>query len=306
MKLNHRQLEAFRALIETGSVTAASIRINITQPAVSRLIADLEHAVGYALFQRKKKRLYPTSEALALFDAVDLSFIGLDTIAEAAMEIGAFRRGALHLSSLPAMALDFLPRIITQFCKDRPDTSVSLQIHSSQRVMQSIATQQFDIGFVEIRPEHPAIISRVLYDVPMVAIFPKGHSLLERSVIAPEDFANENFISLGSSYSVRERIDAIFLAHNVKRKMQIETQLSIAVGNMVASGAGVSIIDEITALSLRDNGFIEIRPFLPEIRYSLQVLLPLHKPLSKLGESFLDIVNSNLEKEGWQQKTDLQ
>jgi hypothetical protein len=75
---------------------------------------------------------------------------------------------------------------------------------------------------------------------------------------------------------------------------------------MVSSGAGVSIIDEITALSLRDNGFIEIRPFSPEIRYSLQVLLLLHKPISKLGESFLDIVNTNLEKEGWQQKTDLQ
>jgi DNA-binding transcriptional LysR family regulator len=88
--------------------------------------------------------------------------------------------------------------------------------------------------------------------------------------------------------------------------MQIETQLSMAVGNMVANGAGVSIIDKITASSLRDKGLLEIRPFLPEIRYSLQVILPSHKPLSRLGESFLDIVNDRLKKAGWQQKTDLQ
>lgn len=295
MKLNHRQLEAFRALIETGSVTEAAKRILVTQPAASRLISDLEHSVGYALFRREKKRLYPTPEALALFEEVDRSFIGLSTIAEAAQEIGNFRRGSLHLASLPAMALDFLPRMISQFCEDKPDISISLQIHSSQRVLQCVASQQFDMGFAEIDTEHPAVISRVLYEAPMVAILPKGHVLLQRSVISPEDFEGENFVSLGSNYLSRKKVDAVFLASNVTRKLQIETQLSMAVGRMVARGAGVSIIDHITAHSLQDQGLIETRPFLPEISYQYRVLLPSHKPLSRLGETFLDIARKNLE-----------
>lgn len=298
MKLNHRQLEAFRALIETGSVTEASKRIHVTQPAASRLIADLEHSVGYALFRREKKRLSPTPEALALFEEVDRSFIGLNTIAEAAQEIGKFRRGSLHLASLPAMALDFLPHMISKFCDDKPDISVSLQIHSSQRVMQCIASQQFDMGFAEIDAEHPAVTSKVIYDAPMVAILPKGHALLAHSVISPQDFEDENFVSLGSNYLSRERVDAVFLASNVARKMQIETQLSMAVGNMVARGAGVSIIDHITAYSLREQGLIETRPFLPEIRYSYRVLLPSHKPLSRLGTTFLDMARKHLEEAG--------
>lgn len=296
MKLNHRQLEAFRALIETGSVTEASKRIHVTQPAASRLIADLEHSVGYALFRREKKRLSPTPEALALFEEVDRSFIGISTIAEAAYEIGKFRRGSLHLASLPAMALDFLPRMISQFCKDKPDISFSLQIHSSQRVVQCVASQQFDMGFAEIDTEHPAVVSRILYDAPMVAILPKDHPLLARSVITPQDFEDESFVSLGSNYLSRQKIDAVFLASNVTRRMQIESQLSMAVGNMVASGAGVSIVDHISAHSLRNQGLIETRPFLPDIRYYYRVLLPSHRPLSRLGETFLEIARANLEK----------
>lgn len=294
MRLNHRQLEAFRALIQTGSVTEASKRMHITQPAASRLIADLEYAVGYSLFQREKKRLTPTPEAMALYEEVDRSFIGIGAIAEAAKEIGNFRRGSLHLASLPALALEFLPRIIATFCNDKPDISISLQIHSSQRVVQCIASQQFDIGFAEIHSTHPAVESRVLSNVPMVAVLPKGHALLERSSLSPADFEGENFVSLGSNYPSRKLIDAVFLASKVKRKLQIESQLSLAVGNLVASGAGVSIIDHVTASNLREQGLIETRPFLPDIIYHYCVLLPKHKPLSRLGETFLEIAQQSL------------
>lgn len=268
--------------------------MHITQPAASRLIADLECTIGYSLFQREKKRLSPTPEALALYEEVDRSFIGIDEIAEAAKEIGNFRLGSLHLASLPALALEFLPRIISQFCQDKPDISVSLQIHSSQRVFQCVASQQFDIGFTELASTHPAVESRILCDAPMVAVLPKGHTLLERSTLSPTDFEGENFVSLGSNYSSRKLIDAVFVASNVKRKLQIETQLSLAVGNLVASGAGVSIIDHVTACNLRDQGLIETRPFLPEILYHYCVILPSHRPLSRLGETFLHIAQQNL------------
>lgn len=294
MKLNHRQLEAFRALIETGSVTEAAKRINVTQPAASRLISDLEHSVGYALFLREKKRLYPTPEAQALFEEVNRSFIGIDTIAEAARDIGNFRRGSLHLVSLPAMALDFLPRMIAQFCQDRPDISISLQIEGSQRVVQCIASQQFDFGFAEIETKHPAVTSQILHNAPMVAILPKGHELLSRSSLGPKDFEGRTFVSFSRDYTRRKRIDAIFVANNVTRKIQIETQLSMALGTMVADGAGISIIDHVTACSLRDRGLLEIRPFVPEIPYRYRVLLPSQKPLSSLGVAFLEMVKKNL------------
>ena len=59
MRLSHRQIEAFRAIIESGSVTAAADLLFLTQPSVSRLLADLEAELGFALFARIGRSLTP-------------------------------------------------------------------------------------------------------------------------------------------------------------------------------------------------------------------------------------------------------
>lgn len=294
MKLNHRQLEAFRAMMETSSVTEAARRIHITQPAASRLLSDLELQIGYPLFIRQKKRLTPTSEAVALFEEVDRSFIGLSTIAEAAREIGTFRRGALHVAGLPALALEFLPDVISEFCADRPDISVALQIHSSQKVLQCIASQQFELGFAERSVSHPAVASETLREVPMVAVLPIGHRLAEREALTPQDMEGESFISLGLNYAIRQQIDAVFKAANVERRLQAETQLSLAAGHMVASGSGLSIIDPITADYLTRMNQVVVRSFEPSVSYAYQMLFPRHRPRSQICEAFAKITKERL------------
>src|SRR5580658_7912125 len=81
--LTHRQVEAFRAVMLTGRVTAAAEMLRITQPAVTRLIRDLQTATHLRLFQRQGSRLLPTGEASALYLEVERSFVGLDRIRRA-------------------------------------------------------------------------------------------------------------------------------------------------------------------------------------------------------------------------------
>ncbi|MCV0427217.1 MAG: LysR family transcriptional regulator [Roseibium sp.] len=295
MKLNHRQLDAFRAMIETNSVTEAARRILVSQPAASRLISDLEHQVGYPLFVRSKKRLTPTPEALTLFEEVERSFIGLETIAEAAREIGTYRRGTLHIAGMPAMALEFLPSIIGSFCQERPDISVALQIRSSQKVAECIASQQYDLGFAEISVNHPSVASELLLTAAQVAILPRDHPLSKKEVLTPADMHGEPFISLGMGYPTRQKIDAVFEAAGVDRKLQVETQLSLAAGHLVASGTGIALIDPITAAHLERLNLVTIRPFTPKILYSYQALYPKHKPVSRIARQFMEIVGKRLD-----------
>ncbi len=76
--LSLKSLEAFRAIIETDSATAAAKSLGITQPGVSRLLASFEVHVGFALFYREKGRLFPTEEALALYKVVEFTLQGAD------------------------------------------------------------------------------------------------------------------------------------------------------------------------------------------------------------------------------------
>ena len=74
MPLNFRQMEAFRALMSHGSATQAAEAMHISQPAVSRLIADFEAVLGVLLFAREHGRLKPTAEAHLLFQESSMAF----------------------------------------------------------------------------------------------------------------------------------------------------------------------------------------------------------------------------------------
>jgi DNA-binding transcriptional LysR family regulator len=87
MTMRMRQVEAFRAVMMSRGITAAAQMLNVSQPSVSRLIADLERAVGFRLFDRRGARVHPTEQAQMLFEAVRRSYTGLDLLDQAARRI---------------------------------------------------------------------------------------------------------------------------------------------------------------------------------------------------------------------------
>lgn len=79
-----RQIEAFRALMQTRTATRAAAALGVSQPAVSRLLADFEAGVGFALFERRNGRLWPTAHAHALHEEVERAFTGFERVIQAA------------------------------------------------------------------------------------------------------------------------------------------------------------------------------------------------------------------------------
>src|SRR5689334_4895291 len=101
--LNLRQIEAFRAVIETGTVSRAAERLSISQPAVTKLIQNLEHGTGLQLFQRTPGRVSPTTEAMLLFDEVERIFKGLSGLQNFVGEIRTLHHGHLRVGVMPAL-----------------------------------------------------------------------------------------------------------------------------------------------------------------------------------------------------------
>lgn len=292
-RLNHRQLEAFRAVIVTGAVTQAAEMLHVTQPAVTRLISDLEHAVGMALFERRKGRLVATVEGRLFYEEVDKSFIGLGKIAQVAEEIRHFKRGTLLITGMPAMSLGFLPRIIRRFLDAYPEIGVSLQVRSSEKVLEWIATQQFDVGFAATQATHPAVETERLLDASLVCMVPSGHPLEKNAVVRPADLEDESFITLGPELSIRLYIDAVFEDAKVRRRRTIEAQLSATACALVLEGAGLALVDPVAAADFVDRG-ISAKRFEPSIPFVYSVVYPKYRPRSRLTREFVALVREGL------------
>ena len=287
-----RQIEAFRALMERQTVTRAAEMLHVSQPAVSRLIADLEESAGFTLFDRHQGRLVPTAEAHAFHAEVERAFVGLDRLGQAAEQIRTLRRGFLRIAAAPALALDLLPEAVAAFLARHEGVDVALSAVLSSTVIDLVAGQRCEVGFVAEAIPHPGVQLEPLFERPMVCILPLGHALGARPVIRASDLAAEPFISLPSASDPRIAMDHVFAGAGVAPRVVVEALLSKTVVALVEHGAGISLVDPVNAYYARDR--VLVRPFQPVILNSMHVATRQGLPFSLLAEAFVGLVRERL------------
>lgn len=286
MALKVRQLEAFKAVMISGSVTGASELLNISQPAVSQLIAQLEANCGFLLFIRTGNRIGPSPEASLLFSEVEQMFTGVSKVERAAAAIRDLRWGELSIAAFPAMVSRWLPELLARFSGNRPDIRITLESRRPRTLVDWVASQKVDFGIGMLRSDRQEVVCELLCDCAGVCILPVGHKLADLATIRAGDLANEQFISLGREDGSRTIIDRVFDEANIPRKIQIESAQSEAACSFVAQGAGVSVVDPFSVYGLAENFHLAVREFQPEVRFKVWLLSPRGKTRSQLAEQF--------------------
>lgn len=283
-----REIEVFAAVMSHGTTTKAADALNITQPAVSKILLQLTNKAGFPLFRNHRQRLIPTPEAHMLYAEVRRVFESLRGISQAAKEIRELRSGRLSLSALPAFGLTLLPSIIASFTKDYPDVAITLDIRSSSTIIQRASRNQLDVGVAaEMDDETVSVVRRALIATPPVCIMPKGHPLSRLKVIQADDLDGVDFVSLGVGDPMRRQLDALCETRGVRRSLKIEAALSDTCVNLVASGVGVAVVDRLSAWMARDLP-IEIRDFQPHLDINLSVYRPWGTIASSAADTFIE------------------
>lgn len=281
-----RQLEAFHAVLQTGSVTRAAELLRISQPSVSKLLQDLETSTGVSLFERVRKRLIATPEGRRLGREVDGLFLKLSHIEHVANEIRAKGTGQLRIAALPALGLGMIPRQLAVFLRSRREIQTTLAVMPSQQVVQMVASGEADIGFAYPVPGTPQTVARVCLAVlAAVAVLPPKHRLGKRKVLHPADFDGESFVSLGREDRSRDNMDVIFGKNPLGAEVVIETPFSAVACELVAAGAGVALVDPVTAHFYRSR--VHIRSIEPSFSFDFGALALAGQPQSSIAQDFI-------------------
>jgi len=122
--MNLRQIEVFRAVIVTGSVSGAARLLHVSAPAVSRVLSHTEARLGFLLFERVKGRLHPTAEARRLYLEVEQVYGGVQRIDNLSRELAVRRRGLVSILSSPSFGQMLVPLAIAQLRTSLPDIQV--------------------------------------------------------------------------------------------------------------------------------------------------------------------------------------
>ncbi len=293
--LTSRMIEAFRAVILNGSMSEAATFLHISQPAVSRLIRDLETGIGFRLFDRRHGRIYPNDDALTFYEEVHRSYIGLNRISQAAEKIRKHETGSLRIACMPAIGLSIMPRIIADFRNLYPDVTISFKVVRSETAVQLVSSLDCDVGIVEASFSALSAEEGPIYRFDSVCVLPPDHRLAHKAVIEPKDLENEVFISLDPDSRTRFHIDLAFDTAGVKRMMQVETPMTNMACALVLEGCGVSIVDPMTAAIFARQGLVS-RPFRPAATFSFRTLSSSRVSGNRLVEGFYDALARSVSK----------
>jgi DNA-binding transcriptional LysR family regulator len=290
--MSHRQIEAFRAVMTSRTMTEASHLLRTSQSAVSRLITDLERQLGLSLFERRHGRISPTPEGLKLFEEVERSFISLDTILQFAAEIRDFREAQITVAAMPALCLDLVPLTVARFLEPYPKARIAVHARSSRQVVDWIISQQAELGLATPPYDLKGVSVVMRVETPCVCLLPTGHRLAGKSVIGARDLRGEPMILVSNS-TIRSDLEQVFHAAGERLEPVVETPLSIVAARHVELGLGVSVIDPYTA-GYCDNRGIVVRPFEAEITFVFGLLRPDGRPPSKALSIFQAMLEEQL------------
>ncbi|OYW08545.1 MAG: hypothetical protein B7Z53_04555, partial [Rhodospirillales bacterium 12-71-4] len=194
--LEFRHLEAFRAIMRAGSVTGAGALLGISQPAVSRLLAQTEALSGLALFERVRGRLVPTATAEALHAETERIFTGIAEVSALAERLRAGTPRRIVVASLPTITLAVLPQAVAAWRKAGRRAPLSVHSRAAGDVLGLVAARQADLGIVTGAVQVPGVRSAPLMRVPGWCVLPPGHRLAAQRVVRAADLDGEPYIAL--------------------------------------------------------------------------------------------------------------
>lgn len=282
--LNLRQVEAFKALIESGTVSRGASLLNISQPAMSKLIAHLEFDTELKLFDRVKGRLAPTEHAMRLYEEIGRIFAGVRQVEGAVDAIRREEQGRVAVGVLAALSGSFIQRVTTTFLQKHGNVFCSLESLSSPWIVDRLVSRKLDIGVVSNVIDNPYVTREPLMKHALVCIMAPDHPLTAKAVIEPQDLNGKPFVAFHRDTDIVNLIDNVLETYGVRPDVGLVSNVTPTVCEFVAAGLGVAIVHPLSLSGFEER--LVARRFEPEIPYHFQLCRSADSRNAQLVEAF--------------------
>ncbi|WP_209381779.1 LysR family transcriptional regulator [Pararoseomonas baculiformis] len=287
MTFDLREMEVFRRVMELGSVTAAAAALNISQPAVTRMLQKAEARLGFALFVRERRRLRPTAEAQIMFPGTLGAFAAIELVQRLSNELREGRAGILAIAAIPSLASSILPAAIRRFRERRPESAITLQTFSAHEIIQRIASHRDELGFIIGPVGNEALLVQDLQSTALACVMPPDHPLAGRRSVGPEALAEYPLICPSRNLVLSEQLARAFAERNVPFRIAVEVTHTHAACALARAGVGVALMDGFGLMGARATDLVS-RPFRPTLLSTARLLTARLRPASRLAQDFID------------------
>ena len=288
-----RHIEIFNAVFTAGSVTSAARLLHITQPTASKMLLRLEDELGFMLFTRIKGKLIPTSEARILFEETAKISRYLSALGRTTENLRRSEGSIIKLAVVHALGVDLLPRAVVDYRKRSPGSRFMLQTHHYDNILASISEHDKDVGIALNPVEKPGFTYIDLTVGEFVCIYANGEFDDYPERLSLQDLEEHPFIGIDDSGPLGDLIATRIRNTGISNNTTIQAQAYYLVRNLVAFGAGISIVDEFTAQSMAP-ATVKYKRLDPPLMFEVKAFHLENRPPSKATTDFLDYFRQQL------------
>ncbi|WOB10339.1 LysR family transcriptional regulator [Piscinibacter gummiphilus] len=262
-RLKTRQLLLLVALAEEGNIHRAAQVLNMTQPAASKLLKDLEDVLEVPLFERLPRGMRPTWYGETMIRHARVALASLNQAHDELTALKAGRFGQVSVGAITSPGLALLPPAVALVKQEHPSLNVSLQIETSDVLMERLSHGKLDMLVSRLFANHDKSDLRyeVLAEEPVAAITRPGHPLLNVSQLGLRDVVSAGWIVSPTGSVLRHRFELMFQEEGLEPPVNIiETSALLFITKMLQQSDMIAVVASDVARYYASHGIVSILP----------------------------------------------
>ena len=215
-----RHLQIFVAVVETGTMREAGLRLYLSQPTISQAIKDLEEQGGVSLFERFGKRLHLTAAGAQLLAQARKVLSGFEQL-EQAFAKGGFRE-TLRVGGTMTVGTCLMTPIMKAFQERHPEVDTYVFIGNTRTIDEKLMRSELDLALVEGTVTSPSLISVPMIDDYLVLACRHDHPLAQKREVRIAELEGQPFVMREIGSGTRDLFENVLRAHGVQIKIKWE------------------------------------------------------------------------------------
>jgi len=243
--MDNQSLKAFVTVANCASFSVAAEQLHLTQSAVSKRIASLEHQTGKKLFDRIARQVSLTEAGNALLPRAQHILQEYAAAVQAINDLSGNTQGVLRLAISHHLGLHRLPPVLKTFVRQYPEVNLDIEFMDSEKAYEQVLHGQSEVAVITLALEnHPNILSKKIWTDPLRFICAPDHALAKIQQPSLEDLAQYPVILPGLNTYTGRIIQNLFESQDIPLKAPMSTNYLETISTMVEIGLGWSMLPE--------------------------------------------------------------